>query len=414
MERYLQMKLVFPYARALVGIIFISYVGHAVASGAKTDDGVVFNCGHATNEVLHGQMIGFLDELEIKRQHYTVQFLDGGHQLRFALATPDQDQNTLNLSQRPEYEIRPDMIRLPIDKQAKPIVSKKEIVLALFQHGRRTEFKNEGCSIQSFRDHVGIRQNIVAWNDKKKFIFPGPSSGNKSAYNPVYWRDYSKWSTDPEKYGPIAIQAIHDVFVSRGYRMGCLAVAKVSMLHGITDYYTRIRPDEVKLKKTIQSLFSYGSPLQDPEPGYIWKDFRSTTPEELGRKEGKYLDAVVNVSKFNFVPGDWAYFKNTHQASSNTPGDEGSNAIYLGGNGFNNFYYLPFAPNLKGTNYPSTYTTEQKVSIIANWGGKVPAGKVVDSDLFNKLMEPPDRDKDGFIMFKGGFLLKHRLTPKVF
>jgi hypothetical protein len=408
------MKQILSSTRTLVGFILLFCFNHAIASPAGVEDGVLFNCGHAKNQILLDEMIDFLDELQIKKQHYTVQFLDGGNLLRLVLATPDEDQNTLNLAQRSEYQIQPDMIRLPIDKQEKPIVSKKEIVLALLQHGRRTEFEKEGCSFQSFKDHVGIRQNIVAWNNNKRFIFPGKSSGNSSAYNPVYWKDYNKWKTDPEKYAPIAVQAIHDVFVSRGYRMGCLSVAKVSMLHGITDYYTRVRPDEEKLKKAIYSLFAYGAPLQDPEPGYIWKDFRSTTAEELNRKEGKFLEAVANVSKFNFVPGDWAYFKNTHEASSNTPGDEGSNAIYLGGNDFNNFYDLPFSPALKGKPYPSTYTTEQKVSIIASWGGKVPTGKVVDRELFNKLMEPPDRDQDGYIIFKGGFLLKHRLTPRVF
>lgn len=118
--------------------------------------------------------------------------------------------------------------------------------------------------------------------------------------------------------------------------MGCLTAAKVSMLHGITDYYTRIRPVQARLKTAIDTLFAYGEPSQDPEPGYIWKDFRDTSKEELSRTEGKFLDAVVNVSKFNFAPGNWAYFKNTHLASSPNRGDEGSNAI------------------------------------IASWGGKVP------------------------------------------
>lgn len=398
--------------KALVALIGLFHVNSAAAvSPSSFKDGVLFNCGRSTNQVLHKQMIEFLDGLQIERQHYSLYFSSNGDQMGFVLSTPADDHNTLRLSQRPEYNIKPDWIRLPIDTKDKPVVSKKEIVLSLFQHGRLTEFKREACDIQSFKDHIGIRQNIVAWVEKKRFIFPGR---NSSAFNPVYWKDYARWNTDPIKYGPIAVQAIHDIFTTRGYRMGCLTAAKVSMLHGITDYYTRIRPDEFRLKKAIESLFAYGEPLQDPDPGFIWKDFRDTTQAELSRTEGKFLEATIEVSKFNFVPGDWVYFKNTHLASSRTRGDEGSNAIYLGGNNFNNFYNLPFSPDLAGKTYPSTYTTEQKVSIIASWGGKVPPGKIVDPNLFNRLMESPSRDKDGYIIYDGGFLLRHRLTPRVF
>lgn len=405
------MSRLLSFIKLLVALFVLFHLNGVGASPNPVTDGILFNCGKTINQILYGQMIDFFDELQIDRNHYSPYSFNNGDQMGFVLTTPTQDQSTLRLSLRPEYDIKPDWIRLPIDTKDKPIVSKKEIVLSLLQHGRLTEFRNEGCGIQSFRDHIGIRQNIVAWVDKKKFIFPGR---NSSAFNPVYWNDYSKWKTNSGKYGSIAVQAIHDIFTSRGYRMGCLTAAKVSMLHGITDYYTRIRPDEIRLKKAIDTLFAYGEPLQDPDPGYVWKEFRDTTQAELNRTEGKFLEAIVNVSKFNFVPGDWVYFKNTHLASSRIRGDEGSNAIYLGGNNFNNFYNLPFSPDLKGKPYPSTYTTEQKVSIIASWGGKVPVGKVVDENLFNKLMEAPSRDKDGYIIYDGGFLLKHRLTPKVF
>ncbi len=161
----------------------------------------------------------------------------------------------------------------------------------------------------------------------------------------------------------------------------------------------------------ITSLFAYGSPLEDPEPGYIWSDFRTATPEELNRKEGKFLEAVTQVAKLNFVPGDWAYFKNTDYHSSEVPGLEGSNGIYLGGNKFGNFYHDSF----DRTTLPSPpYTTEQKASLVASWGRKVPEGKELSKEEVRRQMEPPDRDRDGYFIFQGGYLLTHRLTPRVF
>lgn len=402
-------------------------------------DGVVFKCSASKVNELSQGMKEYLEQLKIEPEHYRIQKSADGTLLNYVLTTPDEDTNTLNLSQRPEYNITPDTVKLPRDSAPKQIVSKKEIVLALFQHGRRTVFEKteysqtkkiesfmqNGCDIQSFKDHIGIRQNIAGWVDNVRFIFPGRTSAQS---NPRYWSEYDSWNKDPskyEKYGRIAVAGIHDIFMNSGsYRMGCYGAAKVSMIHGITDYFTRIRPDKEKLQNAISTLFAYGSPLESIEPGFVWKGFTSPTAEDLARREGKVLSAVTQVAKFNFVPGDWAYFKNTDFASSNRKGDEGSNAIYLGGNKFNNFYRLKFD---KSQPPPPGYTVQQKISILASWGGLTGGGELVSPQLFSKLMKSPVMGSDGLWKFtrgrkrnqavsdaNGGFLLTHRLTPSVF
>lgn len=385
------------------------YLVSAMAEESSPADGVVFICSVPEIEALARGMESYLSDIRISEKHYRVRKSQDGRKLSYSLTTPDDDTNTLDLNQRPEYRIYSELMELPRDRSPKEIVSRKEIVLALFQHGRLTKFKGKGCNIQAFKDHVGIRQNISAWVDSLHLIFP---TNSPSHLNPTYWKDYDEWGTNPEKFGSIAIQGLHDIFMNpKLYRIGCLLAAKVSLLHGITDYFTRIRPDQEKLNTAIHTLFAYGSPLEDPEPGYIWSDFRTATPEELSRKEGKFLEAVTQVAKFHFVPGDWAYFKNTDYQSSEVPGLEGSNAIYLGGNKFGNFYHDRF----DRTTLPlPAYTTEQKVSLVASWGRKVPEGIELSKEEVRKQMEPPDRDRDGFFTFSGGYLLTHRLTPRVF
>ena len=92
-------------------------------------------------------------------------------------------------------------------------VSRKEILLALLQHGRLTEFSGTACDIAALREHVELRQNTVAWAEKLTWMWP---DGDAAQWNEKYWR-----AGTPRPGVPLH-QALNDVFVHQDkYAIGC-------------------------------------------------------------------------------------------------------------------------------------------------------------------------------------------------
>ena len=62
--------------------------------------------------------------------------------------------------------------------------SKKEILIALLQHGRLTEFSGKSCDVRALKEQVNIRQNIVAWTENLDWNWP---DGRIAKWNVKYW-----------------------------------------------------------------------------------------------------------------------------------------------------------------------------------------------------------------------------------
>jgi hypothetical protein len=185
--------------------------------------------------------------------------------------------------------------------------------------------------------------------------------------------------------------------------MGCYSASKAVMAQGVLDYYARVRPDPIKLEKVEKAMLVDKAPLRDIEPGTSWDFVKSMTPEDL-KQPGKILTVKKGVASKNFIPGDWNYIKNTDDPSSDMPGYEGSNAIYLGRNNFDDYY---------GEMKNKHYTFTEKINEVYQWRHGVftasessqKKAKKLTTEEFDKLLDTPD---------KGGILIDHRIEPKVY
>lgn len=323
----------------------------AVACGvgnAQAD--VQFRCP-AQHAALARDVPGYLRSLKIPAAQ-VVQTADvRSGVLTLALTTAAEDTRTLDFLARPGFALATERVRLPTATgklRAVPTVSKKEIVLALLQHGRVTEFKDAACSLEALVDHVGVRQNIVAWAEDLNWVWP---NGGSAKWNAAYWTHGT-----PNR-GVSLHAAVMDVFLHQDrYAIGCYTASKLVVIQGVLDYYRRVKPDPVRLRRVEAALLADGEPLVGIEPGNMWSFEKDFDPLDLERP-GKLLHLHGNVAPDNFVPGDWAYLLNTDAATDQKIGYEGSNAIYLGGNRFDDFY----------NDNEHSYTYEEKLNEVYQW-----------------------------------------------
>lgn len=127
--------------------------------------------------------------------------------LTLALTTPPNDKRTLDLATRPEFALTPERVSLPSgDGKTREVatVSRKEIMLALLQHGRITTLTGADCHIGALMDLVGLRQNIVAWAENLNWVWP---DGDYAQWNPAYWTEGT-----PNPGMPLR-QAVMDAFL---------------------------------------------------------------------------------------------------------------------------------------------------------------------------------------------------------
>jgi hypothetical protein len=313
--------------------------------------------------------------------------------ITFTLNTPKDDFDTLQLNLRPEYALQNTIVQLPgengVTKNVET-VSKKEILLALLQHGRLTEFSGKNCDIRALKEQVNIRQNIVAWSEKLNWDWP---NGGSAKWNEKYWH---KGTPLPKVK---LNDALNDVFKNhKKYSVGCYTATKIIMTQGMLDYYRRIKHNKLELQVVEKHLVSDNEPLVNVEPGEMWSFEKDFDSGKLAHP-GKILQLQHNVAPRNFVPGDWVYIINNDSESSQKTGYEGSNAIYLGRNKFDDYY--------NDNNH--FYTYEQKLDEVYQWRYGV-FSRARDSAKIKPLTKQ-DYDQQGRPPSGGGLVLSFRVFP---
>jgi hypothetical protein len=316
--------------------------------------------------------------------------------LTLSLTGDPDDKQTLDFSTRAEFMLATERVRLPVGGgkfRHVDTVSKKEIVLAMLQHGRSIIFAGDACSLDTLKNHVGVRQNIVAWAENLNWDWP---DGGPAKWNKRYW------NRGTPKRGVPAHVAVMDAFLNQDkYAIGCYTAAKLVVVQGTLDYYRRVMPDPNRVRQIEDILLSDGEPLVDVEPSEMWrfeKDFDATQAPRLG----KLLALNTNIAKGNFVPGDWGYLLNTDLTTAQKTGYEGSNAIYMGRNKFDDFY------NDHG--HSSTY--EEKLEEVYQWRNGV-FNRVRDKDK-RRALSPSGVAQLGSDIAAGGLQIDTRLSPNHF
>jgi hypothetical protein len=365
-------------------------------NSATPDEGIRFSCKPGQLEIIEPDMEAYLTSLGIAPDLVVKKSDRPNGVVVYTLNTPKEDHNTLDLKRRPELQIHDDIVHLPTKhgkKRKVHTVSKKEILLALLQHGRLTEFKEDACNMEALKDHVGIRQNTVAWAEKLKWIWP---DGNSAKWNKKYWKRGS-----PKPGFPLH-EAINDAFMNQNqYSIGCYTASKLVVIQGTLDYYHRIKKDPATLKLLEDRLSIDKEPLVDIEPGKMWAFEKGFDPQELNRP-GKLLKIEYGAAPTNFVPGDWSFFLNTDPITYEKTGYEGSNAIYLGRNKFDDYY----------NDHNHSYTYEQKLDEVYQWRN----GVFSRSRDFAKIkpLTPQDMKRLRKTPANGGILADLRVFPYFF
>jgi hypothetical protein len=193
-----------------------------------------------------------------------------------------------------------------------------------------------------------------------------------------------------------------DLFLHQNrYAIGCYTATKLIMVQAVLDYYHRVKKDPQRARRIEEIVLADGEPLEGIEPGNMWSFEADFDPRNLGQP-GKLLDIQTNVAAGNFVPGDWAYLLNTDVATQQKTGYEGSNAIYLGRNRFDDYY------NDHGHNY----TYEQKLDEVYQWRNGV-FSRSRDAKKI-KPLSPSELSRLGNTPAAGGIQLDIRVSPRHF
>ncbi|WP_200383337.1 hypothetical protein [Rhodocyclus tenuis] len=357
-----------------------------------TAGGIRFQCAPSLLAQAAQEMDAFLAELAIPADLLSKSSSASGTQLSYRLRTPEHDTSTLDLVDRPEYALAREAISLPAVRGMRVVhtVSRKEILLTLLQHGRLTEMTGDSCSVAALREMIGIRQNVVAWAEHLEWIWP---NGGPARWNTKYWKEGTPVSTQP------LADAFLDMFLQqKRYTIGCYTATKVVYVHALLDYHRRVNPDAQKLRLLESRLLADGEPLVDVEPAGMWSFEEDFDPAGLSRP-GKLLRLHADVAMRNFVPGDWVYLLNTDPVSRRKTGYEGSNAIYLGGGRFDDYY----------NDHQHAYAYEEKLDEVYQWRHGVfnrrrdaQKRQVLSAPAMARLSESPAR---------GGLVFGFRVVP---
>jgi len=365
-------------------------LSHSKSAVANVEDalneGVGFSCEPSRLSHIKLDMAAYLASLGIAPGLVIAKTDLSKGLLTFTLNTPKGDFDTLQLKMRPEYAINDSIVLIPNGHgergklQKILTVSKKEILLALLQHGRLTEFSGSDCNLNALKEQVNVRQNIVAWSEHLNWTWP---DGGAAEWNPQYWH----------RGTPLVHVKLHAAFGDafnhqNQYAIGCYTAAKIVMVQGVLDYYRRIKKNQLQLKLIEDRLVVDKDPLVDVEPGIMWSFEKDYDPKHLTQL-GKLLTIQQNIAPKNFVPGDWAYILNTDPISSQKTGYEGSNTIYLGRNKFVDYY--------NDNNH--AYTYHEKLDEVYQWRNGVFSRsrdvakiKPLSSDDFERLGKSPSEN----------------------
>jgi hypothetical protein len=373
-------------------ILFLLICIQCTAVFSKDFAGLVFHCPTGQLMSLKEQLKTYASELSILDSAFTIEQTDRHLNLRL---THPSVYGTLYLRWNPQYSITEERISLPSKDGLVEVetVSKKEILLALMHEGRETVFKDAACDIEALKDHVQIRQMIVAWSEHLHWSFP---DGGPAQWNQRYWDKGNlklKASLD---------DAMRDFFINPDKcSLGCYTATKVVIIQGILDYFRRVKKDDAMADAIIKRLKSDDDVLVGIEPGAMWSFQKPISPEEQKRL-GKLLKIQTRVAPMNFIPGDWVYFVNTDKESSEKDGYEGSNSIYMGRASFDDFY----------NDNEHHYLYNEKIQNIYNWRN----GVFSRSRHFQRMqtLSAEQLHQFGLSPEDGGFLLKNRAIPYFF
>lgn len=373
-------------------IFTLFMMGQAPLLSAQILGGLVFECDADQLIQLKTALKTYQHELDIDSSGYEIH--ESGTRLRMSLKE-SSGYGTLYLRWDPKYNITEERISLPTLKGLTEIetVSKKEIMLALMHPGRQTVFAGKACHIDAFREHVQIRQMIVAWSEHLHWSFP---DGGPAQWNQHYW------DRGNLKAGVSLDEALRDFFIQpEKCSVGCYTATKIVIIQGILDYFRRVKKDDAMANVIIRRLKSDDDVLVGIEPGAMWSFQKPISPEEQKRL-GKLLKIQTPVAPMNFVPGDWVYFVNNDSKSSDIDGYEGSNTIYMGRASFDDFY------NDNGHHY----LYNEKIQNIYNWRN----GVFSRSRHYQKIQSLSSEQIEAFGLTPeaGGFVVGNRAIPYFF
>lgn len=290
-----------------------------------------------------------------------------------------------------DFNLVEDAVFQPVLNKKIFIASKKEILLSLTYPGRLTMISS--CNINSLKEHIGIRQNIVLWASNLSWEWP---DGESAFWNKKLWHFGTPHNLNK------TYEALYDSFLNqKKYGIGCYTATKMVYVFSILDYYKRVNPNSKKFHKILKILNFDNDPLVHIEPGVMWK-FEDDYNVLKDNYNGKLLDINENVAKNSFVPGDWIYLLNTDKETYQKTGYEGSNAVYLGNNNFDDYY--------NDNNH--SYTFEEKLDEVYQWKNKVFSRsrdfeklEYLSEEKIQSLKNSPDNN---------GLLMTTRIFPKFF
>ncbi|MFM8315461.1 MAG: hypothetical protein ACKOA8_14340, partial [Deltaproteobacteria bacterium] len=286
----------------------------------KTDWGIQFTCSPTEITQLKKDFeklfteYGWVAPKNLIENHLSAD----GTRLRFKLNTPLEDTDTFSLNRRPEFQIKDDEDHFT-DRAGAPakylVASEKEIVAAMLQNGRLSEFDKTHCSFDKFKEHIQIRKNIIRWGVRAMWKFP---ENGPVMINPQMWAD--GWEL---KKGVKSTDAIADAFTGKfNYEIGCTKACQLIMAQGILDYFKNVKKDP-KTSEHLDHITSQ-SPLDTME-----MSVQGESKKEM-LKEGTLVDRHFNVPYNNWIPGDWGWIKNPDAESAAEYGYEGCNIVYIG------------------------------------------------------------------------------------
>lgn len=368
----------------------VSAITLCLATNAHAD--IMFHCDSPAqaDAALHS-LTRYVEGLQVPSSALKWEPLKQGFKLSTSAAV-QESSTTLRFS--PLLDIHDETVMLPKGASGKltPVttVSRKEILLALASPGRVTRFEGRACDSQALIDHVGVRQHIVAWAEDLDWRWP---NGGPAEWNTAYW------SAGTPHQSVALEEALRDALVEQDkYAIGCYTATKLVIAQGIADYYSRVATEKSTWESLKRRFWSNGDPLVGIEPRKMWAFEEDFDKEELP-VQGKLLTLQEEVHAGNFVPGDWAYFLNTDRSSWEKTGYEGSNAIYLGRNRFNDHY----------NDNHGHYLYHEKLRMVYQWRNHV----FSRSRDFDKMTAVPPEQLRTLELApeNGGFVLPYRAVP---
>ena len=362
----------------LLGLATFGAVGSAHAD-------LTFKCETPSKTILIEQkFFAKMHDLGIS-PHYLISSRDG---TQFKISISFDEVNTLQIFNSPYFKIKPE--KLTVNGRTVDTVAKKEIALAYLYKGRESSFEGEECGLNNFSDALELRQKIVAYAQNLSWGWPdgGPAKWNNSF-----------WNKGTPLNKKLTFKALSDALANQvAYEICCYTATKLVYAQAYADFYKNNK----RSPQTILSvLWSDNDPLVDIEPDLFWK-FEPDFEEQPNYAPGKLLQMQDNVHPLNYIPGDWVYFWNTDPVTYQKTGYEGSNAIYLGSNKFNDYY----------NDNEGSYSFEEKLDELFQWKN----GVFSRSRHLNKIKPKNIKDlyKGATSPEEGGYIIPNRLVPRIF